>query len=76
MGLVPIKFGVFSRFASTMLPAYMRPSGLERFMHSVGYPLVWGFWRLLELILKIQVGGGEVGGWWKVVLSEIGSNNG
>lgn len=33
---------------------YLNPVGIEKFLHSLGQPLVWGFWRVNELIIKQQ----------------------
>ncbi len=53
-GVLPFKWGLLQRLASTMLPLYQQPSGLERVVHSLGAPLVWLYWRLTELLLYFQ----------------------
>jgi dimethylaniline monooxygenase (N-oxide forming) len=53
-GILPFKWGLLHRLTSTLLPLYQRPSGLERTVHSIGAPLVWLFWRLVEALLVIQ----------------------
>lgn len=56
LSVLPFKWAMLSRLTSTLLPMYYRPSGLERIVHSVGKPLVWLWWRLVELLLIIQCG--------------------
>lgn len=56
LGVLPFKWAMLSRLTSTLLPMYYRPSGLERIVHSLGKPLVWLWWRLVELLLIIQCG--------------------
>ncbi|MFQ5786175.1 MAG: hypothetical protein ACE5H8_15320, partial [Alphaproteobacteria bacterium] len=53
-GVLPFKWGTLSRMVSTILPPYQRPSGVERLAHSFGKPLVWFYWRLVELLLLVQ----------------------
>jgi hypothetical protein len=42
------------RLTITLIPPYQHPSKLERAIHTVGLPLVWVFWRLVELLLRVQ----------------------
>ncbi len=53
-GVLPFKWGMLNRLTSTLLPLYQRPSSPERVVHIVGKPLVWFFWRLVELLLRLQ----------------------
>jgi cation diffusion facilitator CzcD-associated flavoprotein CzcO len=53
-GVLPFKWGLLQRLTSTLLPLYQRPSGLERIVHSIGAPLVWLYWRLVEALLVVQ----------------------
>ena len=53
-GIVPFKWGMLSRLASTIIPPYQRATPVERAVHSLGKPLVWLYWRLVELLLLIQ----------------------
>jgi dimethylaniline monooxygenase (N-oxide forming) len=53
-GILPFKWGMLNRLASTLIPPYQRPSGVELVVHSLGRPLVWLYWRLVELLLLLQ----------------------
>ena len=44
---------LMTRFAEIWL-SYRKKKGIEKFLHSVGKPLVWSFWRFNELILRKQ----------------------
>ncbi len=44
---------LLTRFSELWLP-YRKRKGVEKILHTVGKPLVWGFWRLNELILRKQ----------------------
>ena len=61
LGIVPFKWGMLHRLNSAFLPLYQHPSRLERLLHGVGWPLVWLYWRLQELLLALQHGLGRVG---------------
>ena len=53
-GIVPFKWGMFNRLTGMLIPPYQRRSGYVRAAHSAGKPMVWLFWRLVELLLFIQ----------------------
>lgn len=53
-GLLPFKWGMLSRMTATLAPPYLRPSPVARALHGAGRPLVWIFWRLVELLLLVQ----------------------
>jgi dimethylaniline monooxygenase (N-oxide forming) len=53
-GLVPFKWGMLNRLTATLIPLYVRPSPVARLLHGVGAPLVWMYWRLVELLLYVQ----------------------
>lgn len=53
-GILPFKWGMLNRLASTLIPLYQRPSRLEKVVHSLGKPLVWLWWRIVELLLRVQ----------------------
>lgn len=54
LGILPFKWAMLSRLTSTLIPAYYRPSRAERVAHTVGRPLIWFWWRLVELLLIAQ----------------------
>jgi len=37
-----------------LIPTYQRPSPVARWLHGLGKPLPWIFWRLVELLLYVQ----------------------
>lgn len=53
-GLVPFKWGMLNRMTAALIPPYVRPNGLVRALHGPGKPIVWAFWRLVELLLYHQ----------------------
>ncbi|MGE3771914.1 MAG: flavin-containing monooxygenase [Gammaproteobacteria bacterium] len=54
LGLLPFKWAMLNRLTSALLPPYYRPSMLERMLHTLGYPLVWLWWRMVEGLLVLQ----------------------
>jgi len=53
-GVLPFKWGMLHRLTAALIPPYIRPSPVVRWVHSLGKPLVWIFWRLVELLLRVQ----------------------
>ena len=53
-GILPFKWGMLGRLTSTLLPPYQRLSQVERAVHGLGKPLVWLWWRLVEILLFFQ----------------------
>jgi len=53
LGVLDNKY-MISRFISAFLPLYQRPGKWERSLHKYGGWLVWGFWRTMELVLRLQ----------------------
>ncbi|MEE8511433.1 MAG: FAD-dependent oxidoreductase [Acidiferrobacterales bacterium] len=53
-GILPFKWGMLSRMTGALLTPYPRPSPVARWLHGIGKPLVWIFWRLVELLLYFQ----------------------
>ena len=53
-GVLPFKWGALSRMGSAFMPLYQRSTPVERWLHSIGKPLVWAFWRVFELIIRLQ----------------------
>jgi dimethylaniline monooxygenase (N-oxide forming) len=58
-GILPFKWGMVNRTTSTLIPPYIHPSPLERAVHGFGGPLVWLWWRLVEILLRFQHGLGR-----------------
>jgi len=54
LGILPFKWGMLNRLTSTLIPMYLHPTSLERWVHALGRPLVWFWWRLVELLLRFQ----------------------
>jgi dimethylaniline monooxygenase (N-oxide forming) len=54
LGILPFKWGMLNRLTSTLIPMYLHPTPLERWVHSLGRPLIWFWWRLVELLLRFQ----------------------
>jgi dimethylaniline monooxygenase (N-oxide forming) len=53
-GIIPFKWGMLHRLTSALIPLHQRPTPLERVVHGLGKPLVWLWWRIVELLLIIQ----------------------
>jgi len=54
LGILPFKWGMLHRLTSTLIPMYLHPTSLERWVHTLGRPLIWFWWRLVELLLRFQ----------------------
>ncbi|MFD1160739.1 flavin-containing monooxygenase [Roseovarius aestuarii] len=54
LGLLPFKWGMLTRLVAAMIPPYVRSTPVTRALHTVGYPLPWLFWRVVEMLLRIQ----------------------
>lgn len=50
---INLKYLLFSRFSEAFFLPY-RKTGFQKFLHSVGKPMVWLQWRGIELLLKKQ----------------------
>ncbi|MBW4571947.1 MAG: hypothetical protein KME31_29230 [Tolypothrix carrinoi HA7290-LM1] len=48
-------YALFNRINSVMLPSWAHPTMAERFLHSHLNFIVWGYWSLIELILRLQI---------------------
>jgi cation diffusion facilitator CzcD-associated flavoprotein CzcO len=53
-GILPFKWGMLSRMTGALITPYLRPSPVVRLLHSIGKPLPWIFWRIVELLLYVQ----------------------
>lgn len=52
--LVPFKWGTYSRFGHFMLPTHFDVTSLAWYMHSVLTPVKWVWWRIVELMFRVQ----------------------
>ena len=53
-GILPFKWGMLNRLTATLITPYVHPSAVVRWVHGPGKPLVWIYWRLVELLLRAQ----------------------
>src|SRR5262249_25028086 len=53
-GILPFKWGMLSRLTGALSPPYLHPTPVVRWLNGIGKPLVWIFWRLVELVLYVQ----------------------
>lgn len=52
--LVPFKWGTYSRFGHFMLPTHFDVTSVAWYFHAVLTPLKWTWWRVVELMFRIQ----------------------
>lgn len=52
--LLPFKFGTYSRFGHFMLPTHCDEGKLSWYIHSLLSPVKWMWWRIVELMIKLQ----------------------
>lgn len=50
---INLKYLLFSRFSEAFFLPY-RKTGFQKFLHSIGKPMVWMQWRGIEMLLKKQ----------------------
>ncbi|WYM01045.1 MAG: flavin-containing monooxygenase [Gloeotrichia echinulata DVL01] len=55
LGVVNLKYILLTRFSEAWF-LYRHMGRLETILHSVGKPLVWLFWRTVEMVLRLQFG--------------------
>jgi dimethylaniline monooxygenase (N-oxide forming) len=53
-GLLPFKWGMLSRMTGALINPYQRRDFTAHWVHSIGKPIAWTFWRLVELLLYLQ----------------------
>lgn len=53
-GFINLKYILLTRSAEAWLP-YRQMMGFEKILHSFGKPLVWLFWRTIEMVLRLQL---------------------
>jgi dimethylaniline monooxygenase (N-oxide forming) len=51
---LPFKWGLLNRLSSTLIPAYQDTTPVERAVHSIGKPLAWFYWRIVETLFYFQ----------------------
>ncbi len=54
LGILPFKWGMLTRLVASLIPPYVRPTPAVRLLHSIGKPLPWLFWRVVEILLRTQ----------------------
>lgn len=54
LGLLPFKWGMLTRLTASLIPPYVESSPSIRLLHSIGKPLPWLFWRIVEILLRVQ----------------------
>ncbi|HLO88316.1 MAG TPA: FAD-dependent oxidoreductase [Nostocaceae cyanobacterium] len=55
LGTINLKKVLLTRFSEAWMP-YEKMGKLERILHTFGSPIVWLFWRTVELVLRLQFG--------------------
>lgn len=55
LGLINMKYILLTRFSEVWFP-YRQMRGAEKVLHTLGKPLVWAFWRTVELVVRLQLG--------------------
>merc|ERR1712232_1180323 len=56
LNLVPFKWGTYSRFGHSTLPAHYDMGPLAKVLHKLASPLKWFWWRIVELMFRFQFG--------------------
>lgn len=54
LGILPFKWVMLNRLMSTLILPYQKTTAFERTVHTLGLPLVWLWWRLVELFIRFQ----------------------
>ena len=53
-GVLPFKWGLLNRLCSTLIPPYQHMTSVEKAVHSIGKPLAWFYWRIVETLFYFQ----------------------
>lgn len=53
-GILPFKWGLLNRLCSTLIPPYQQMTPVEKVVHSIGKPLAWFYWRIVETLFYFQ----------------------
>merc|ERR1712060_86033 len=56
LNLVPFKWGTYSRFGHATLPMHWDIGATGRCLHRLAAPLKWFWWRIVELMFRLQFG--------------------
>lgn len=56
LGLVPMEWLLYSRFGQGTLPRWQHCGPVEHVFHTFLKPLIWLYWRIVEIILIFQLG--------------------
>jgi len=56
LGLIPMEWLLYSRFGQGTLPRWQTCGPVEWFFHTLLWPLIWVYWRIVETILTLQLG--------------------
>jgi len=54
VNLIPFKWGTYSRFGHFMLPTHFDVTNIAWYFHSILTPIKWAWWRIVELMFKVQ----------------------
>ena len=47
---------IFARMSTAMIPSWVQPTAAERFLHTKLSPLVGGFWKMIEALIRRESG--------------------
>lgn len=53
-GFIPFKWLLLNRLTISLLPQFYLANSLRRFFHILGRPIIWLWWRIVELTLTVQ----------------------
>jgi len=56
LNFVPFKWGTYSRFGHATLPMHWDVGATGRCLHRLAAPLKWLWWRIVELMFRLQFG--------------------
>ena len=53
-GVLPFKWGLLNRLCSTLIPPYQQMTSVEKTVHTIGKPMAWFYWRIVEALFYFQ----------------------
>lgn len=56
LGLIPMEWLIYSRFGQGTLPRWKECGPMEFIFHTIGWPLIWIYWRIVEILFTLQLG--------------------